>query len=89
MNKLLFTIGLAFLCTALFAQQKKSSKSATQTKQTTQRKQNTNNKQNLPVKKMNQDFISTQADGVYAKFETSKGTIYAVLEYKKTPLTIF
>ena len=37
---------------------------------------------------MNNDFLSTQPDGMYARFETNKGDIYAVLEYQKTPMTV-
>lgn len=37
---------------------------------------------------MDQQFLSTQPDGMYARFETSKGTIYTNLEFKKTPLTV-
>jgi peptidyl-prolyl cis-trans isomerase A (cyclophilin A) len=37
---------------------------------------------------MDQAFLSAQADGLYAKFETSKGDIYAVLEHQKTPMTV-
>jgi FKBP-type peptidyl-prolyl cis-trans isomerase len=37
---------------------------------------------------MDKEFLSKQADGIYAKFETSKGDIYAVLEHKKTPMTV-
>lgn len=44
--------------------------------------------QNTQTNKMDQDFLSKQADGIYAKFHTSKGDIYTVLEYKKTPLTV-
>ncbi|MBI4945127.1 MAG: peptidylprolyl isomerase [Bacteroidetes bacterium] len=33
-------------------------------------------------------FLSKQADGMYVKFETNKGNIYALLEYKKTPMTV-
>lgn len=40
------------------------------------------------INKMDQQFLSTQADGVYAKFETNKGDIYAILEHQKTPLTV-
>jgi len=38
--------------------------------------------------KMEKEFLSKQADGMYAKFETNKGDIYTVLEFKKTPLTV-
>ncbi len=38
--------------------------------------------------KMNEDFLSKQNDGIYAVFETNKGSIFTVLEYKKTPLTV-
>jgi FKBP-type peptidyl-prolyl cis-trans isomerase len=37
---------------------------------------------------MNQQFLNSQPEGIYAAFETNKGNIYAVLEYKKTPLTV-
>ena len=38
--------------------------------------------------KMDQAFLDKQTDGMYAKFETSKGDIYTTLEFKKTPLTV-
>lgn len=37
---------------------------------------------------MNNDFLAKHPDGMYAKFETSKGDIYTVLEFKKTPMTV-
>lgn len=38
--------------------------------------------------KMDKEFLSKQADGIYAKIQTSKGDIYLVLEHKKTPMTV-
>jgi FKBP-type peptidyl-prolyl cis-trans isomerase len=40
------------------------------------------------MSKMDQAFLEKQADGMYAKFETSKGDIYTTLEFQKTPLTV-
>jgi FKBP-type peptidyl-prolyl cis-trans isomerase len=40
------------------------------------------------ISKMDKEFLSKQPDGLYAKFETSKGDIYTVLEHKKTPMTV-
>ncbi|MDP2388115.1 MAG: peptidylprolyl isomerase [Bacteroidota bacterium] len=37
---------------------------------------------------MDKEFLSKQADGMYAKFETNKGDIYTLLEFKKTPMTV-
>jgi peptidyl-prolyl cis-trans isomerase A (cyclophilin A) len=37
---------------------------------------------------MDKEFLTKQPDGIYAKFETSKGDIFTVLEYKKTPMTV-
>jgi FKBP-type peptidyl-prolyl cis-trans isomerase len=42
----------------------------------------------IKISKMDQEFLSKQADGMYAKFETNKGTIYTNLEFQKTPLTV-
>ncbi len=97
MNKFFLSLCFAILCTAAFGQQKKTSKpvttkpaakTTTSSKPATQRTQQPNIKQNTQVKTMNEDFLSSQGDGVYAKFETNKGTIYAILEHKKTPLTV-
>lgn len=38
--------------------------------------------------KANMEFLKTQADGLYAKFETNKGDIYTMLEFEKTPMTV-
>lgn len=40
------------------------------------------------LSKMDKEFLKKQADGIYAKFETSKGDIYCALEFKKTPMTV-
>lgn len=40
------------------------------------------------LSKMDMEFLAKQADGIYAKFETSKGNIYLVLESQKTPMTV-
>jgi peptidyl-prolyl cis-trans isomerase A (cyclophilin A) len=40
------------------------------------------------ISKMDKEFLDKQADGLYAKFETSKGNIYCQLEMKKTPMTV-
>ena len=43
---------------------------------------------NKQINKMDQQFLSTQPDGLYAKFHTNKGDIYAILEHQKTPMTV-
>ena len=40
------------------------------------------------LSKMDKEFLKSQPDGMYAKFETSKGTIICALEFKKTPMTV-
>lgn len=42
----------------------------------------------VKLSKMDKEFLSKQADGMYAKFETAKGDIYCALEFKKTPMTV-
>ena len=42
----------------------------------------------VKLSKMDKEFLNKQADGMYAKFETSKGNIYCALEFKKTPMTV-
>lgn len=45
-------------------------------------------KEKTKLSKMDKEFLDKQADGIYAKFETSKGNIYCFLESKKTPMTV-
>ena len=45
-------------------------------------------KEKQKLSKMDKEFLDKQADGIYAKFETNKGDIYTLLEYKKTPMTV-
>jgi peptidyl-prolyl cis-trans isomerase A (cyclophilin A) len=45
-------------------------------------------KEKVKLSKMDKEFLDKQADGMYAKFETSKGNIYCFLESKKTPMTV-
>lgn len=49
---------------------------------------NAQKKQKQKLSKMDKEFLSKQADGLYAKFETNKGNIFTFLEFKKTPLTV-
>ena len=45
-----------------------------------------NHKQKLS--KMDQEFLKTQADGMYLKMNTNRGDIYLQLEFEKTPMTV-
>src|SRR4051812_32419317 len=38
--------------------------------------------------KGDKEFLDTQPDGIYAKFETNRGDIYALLDYKLAPMTV-
>lgn len=42
----------------------------------------------IKLSKMDKEFLNKQSEGIYAKFETSKGDIYCNLEFKKTPMTV-
>lgn len=45
-------------------------------------------KEKQKISKADKEFLDKQADGLYAKFETSKGNIFCMLEMKKTPMTV-
>jgi peptidyl-prolyl cis-trans isomerase A (cyclophilin A) len=45
-------------------------------------------KDKAKLSKADKEFLAKQPDGMYAKFETSKGNIYTTLEFKKTPMTV-
>jgi FKBP-type peptidyl-prolyl cis-trans isomerase len=45
-------------------------------------------KEKHKLSKMDKEFLKKHPDGLYAKFETNKGDIYTVLEFKKTPMTV-
>lgn len=49
---------------------------------------NAQKKEKQKLNKMDKEFLSKQADGMYAKFETNRGDIYTTLEFKKTPMTV-
>jgi FKBP-type peptidyl-prolyl cis-trans isomerase len=40
------------------------------------------------LSKEDKEFLSKQADGMYAKVETNRGNIYLMLEYKQVPMTV-
>lgn len=46
----------------------------------------TNAQKKEKLNKVDKEFLDKQVDGIYAKFETNKGSIYAMLEFKNTPL---
>ncbi|HWY13398.1 MAG TPA: peptidylprolyl isomerase [Bacteroidia bacterium] len=45
-------------------------------------------KEKVKLSKMDKEFLEKQPDGIYAKIETSRGTIYAFLESKVVPMTV-
>lgn len=47
-----------------------------------------NAQENLQTNSMDQSFLQSQPDGLYARFATSKGNIYTRLEMEKTPMTV-
>ena len=40
------------------------------------------------LNKIDKEFLDKQADGLYAKIETNRGTIYAFLDHKQAPMTV-
>lgn len=40
------------------------------------------------LSKADKEFLAAQADGIYAKLETSRGNIYTMLEFKQVPMTV-
>lgn len=42
----------------------------------------------VKLSKMDKELLKSQPEGMYAKFETSRGTIVCALEFKKTPMTV-
>jgi peptidyl-prolyl cis-trans isomerase A (cyclophilin A) len=44
--------------------------------------------ENLQTHSMDQSFLQSQPDGLYARFATSKGNIYTRLEFERTPMTV-
>lgn len=49
---------------------------------------NAQKKEKQKISKADKEFLDKQPEGLYAKFETSKGNIYCFLEMKKTPMTV-
>lgn len=45
-------------------------------------------KKELKLSQMDKEFLSKQADGLYAKMSTNRGDIYLQLEFEKTPMTV-
>lgn len=45
-------------------------------------------KEKQKLSKADKEFLSKAADGIYAKLETSRGDIYAILDHKETPITV-
>lgn len=45
-------------------------------------------KEKVKLSKMDKEFLNSQPEGLYAKFETNKGDIYLFLESKRTPMTV-
>jgi peptidyl-prolyl cis-trans isomerase A (cyclophilin A) len=45
-------------------------------------------KKEQKLSQMDKDFLSKQADGLYAKMSTNRGDIYLQLEFEKTPMTV-
>jgi len=65
-----------------------SSLAACTAKKGTTQQATTTPKKEQKLTAMDKEFLSKQADGLYAKMSTNRGDIYLQLEFEKTPMTV-